>query len=150
MRFKRSMKAAGGFFVSAVGLAAGVDFAAWASGPAEAGTAQDVSVTAATGEADLYPGFAAGDVHFTATNPNPYDVVFDVMTAGTVSSSDPTNCPSTNVSVADATGLTLSVGGAATSGTLSIADVVSMDAAAPDACQGVSFSVALTLRGRAA
>jgi len=41
-------------------------------------------VNAATGAADLYPGFTGGDVHFTLSNPNPYPVTFTTMTAGTV------------------------------------------------------------------
>jgi hypothetical protein len=73
--------------------------------------------------------------------------MFTSMAVGTVTSSNPAGCPSTNVSVASATGLNLAVGANATSATQSIADVVTMVAGAPDACQGASFTIALTLSG---
>ena len=131
----------------------GIAAALWSSsgtgsGRAAARTAQTVTVTAVTGAADLYPGFSGGDVYFTLTNSNPYSIEFASMTAGTVTSSNPTNCPvSGNVSVIGASGLTLAVAANATSATLSIVDVVSMAAGAPDGCQGVTFTIPLTLTG---
>lgn len=130
----------------------GIAFAAWSangSGPgqAKALSAQALTVTAATGAADLYPGFAGGDVSFTITNSNPYPVTFTSMTAGAVTSSNAAGCPSSNVTVVNATGLSLLAAAAATSGTQSIADVVTMVAGAPDACQGVTFTIALSLTG---
>jgi hypothetical protein len=117
------------------------------SGNAQALSAQTVTVTAATATADLYPGFAGGDVYFTLSNGNPYDVTFDTMAAGTVTSSAPVACPASNVSVATPT--TISIVSAAGSSNVaeSIADVVTMDSAAPDGCQGVTFTIALTLTG---
>jgi hypothetical protein len=106
-----------------------------------------LTVTAATGAADLYPGFTGGDVFFTITNPNPYPVTFTSMTAGTVTSSNPAACPSTNVSVANASGLSLAAAASSTSGTQSIANVVTMAAGAPDGCQGATFTINLTLSG---
>jgi hypothetical protein len=85
-------------------------------------------------------------VTFTLTNPNPYPVQMTAMTPGTITSSNPA-CAVSNVSVAPATGLTLNVGANSTSGTLTIPNVVSMISAAPDACQGVTFTIALTLTG---
>lgn len=117
------------------------------SGQAKALTAQSLTVTAATGAADLYPGFTGGDVFFTVTNPNPYPVTFTSMTPGTVTSSNPTGCPTTNLSVLSASGLSIAVGANTTSATQSIANVVTLAAGAPDACQGVTFSIALTLSG---
>lgn len=134
----------------AVGGIAAALWSSSATGPGRAGarTAQTVTVAAVTGAADLYPGFTGGDVYFTLANTNPYPIEFTLMTAGTVTSSNPTNCPvSGNVSVVGASGLTLAVAANATSGTLSIADVVSMTAAAPDGCQGVTFTIPLTLTG---
>jgi hypothetical protein len=130
----------------------GVAYSLWSAngtgpGQAEALQAQTLTVAAATGAADLYPGFAGGDVSFTLTNTNPYPVTFDSMTAGAVTSSDEANCSEAYVTVIDAAGLTLSVLGDDTSGTLSIDDVVKMDALAPDACQGATFTIALTLTG---
>ena len=137
-----------------VGVACGgVSWAVWSangsgSGRASSLTAQSVTVTAATGSADLYPGFTQGDVFFTLTNPNPYPVTFTAMASGAVTSSDIPNCPSSNVTVAaTATGLTLNVAANATSATLSIPNVVTMAAAAPDGCQAKTFNIVLTLTG---
>jgi hypothetical protein len=133
--------------------AAGTAYAIWSAngagtGQARAITAQTITVTAATGAADLYPGFTDGDVFFTLTNPNPYPVTFTTMSPVSVTSSDPTGCPSSNVIVdSNVTGLSLAVGAQQTTGTLSIADVVTMSLAAPDGCQGDSFTIQLTLTG---
>lgn len=117
------------------------------SGQAKALTAQSLTVTAATGAADLYPGFTGGDVFFTVTNPNPYPVTFTSMTPGAVTSSNPTGCPTTNLSVLSAGSLNIPVGANTTSATQSIPNVVTLAAGAPDACQGVTFTIALTLSG---
>ena len=133
--------------------AGGVAWAAWSAdgsgtGRAASLTAQTVTVTASAGTADLYPGFNDGDVHFTLTNPNPYPIEFTAMTSGTVTSSDTTACPSSNVTIdPSASGLSLTVAANSTSATLSIANVVNMAFAAPDGCQGKTFSIALTLTG---
>lgn len=150
---KRKWKTAviAGAFVGVAG--AGIGYAVWSangSGSGRAGsvTAQSVTVTAVTGAADLYPGFTQGDVFFTLINPNPYPVTFTAMAAGAVTSSDIPNCPSSNVTVAaTATGLTLNVAANATSGTLSIPNVVSMAVVAPNGCQAKSFDIVLTLTG---
>jgi hypothetical protein len=135
-----------------VGLGIGMAAALWSStgtgaGRAEARTAETVTVAAATGTADLYPGFADGDLYFTLANTNPYPITFTAADAGTVTSSNPTGCPASLVTVDDATGLSLDVDAADTSSTESIADVVSLSSTAPDACQGATFSIALTLTG---
>jgi hypothetical protein len=137
--------------VTVVTLGAGAAAALWSangtgSGTARSVSAQNITVTAATGAADLYPGFNGGDVHFTLDNPNPYPVTFDAMTAGAVSSSDPA-CPATNVTVIGATGLSIPVAAGASNVVASIPNVVTMLGTAPDGCQGVSFTIALTLTG---
>ncbi len=145
---RKSLLAVAALAVTLGGLAAALWSASGSgSGRARAAVAQSVTVSASTGTADLYPGFTGGDLSFTLTNPNSYPVTFTAMTAGAVTSSDPSGCPASNVTVANATGLTLPVAGGATTGALSIADVVSMGAAAPDGCQGVTFDVAVTLTG---
>jgi hypothetical protein len=148
----RRSKFAGMLAVGVMLVGGGIAGALWSaggggSGAAQAVTAQTLTVSAATGVADLYPGFTGGDAFFTVTNANPYPVTFTAMTAGAVTSSNPTSCPSSNVSVANKSGLSLAVGANATSPTLSIVDVVTMVAGAPDGCQGASFSIALTLSG---
>lgn len=142
---------AGGVLVAVVGSGA-VAYAAWggtATGPgrARATTTVQATITAVDGAPDLYPGFTDGDVFFTITNPNAFEITYTAMTAATVTSSDETNCPAANVTVDPATGLSL-VSPPGVSETLSIADVVSMSVAAPDGCQGASFDIALTLTGQ--
>lgn len=117
------------------------------SGQATATTAVSATISTASGDADLYPGVSTGDVSFTITNDNPYPVVFTDMTPGAVSSSDEANCPASNVTIDPATGLDLDVGAGATTATLGIEDVVSMAEAAPDECQGATFTIALELSG---
>ena len=134
-----------------VAVSGGVAWALWSStatgsGNAKALSAVAVTVTASTGAADLYPGFTGGDVSFTVTNGNPYGITFTSMTPGTVASSDPTNCPASNVTVAPAT-ISLAVAANATAAAGSIPDVVTMAGAAPDGCQGVVFTIPLTLTG---
>ena len=152
MRVRTRNKVAALVIALTVMLTAGLAVALWTangtgSGNARALTAQTITVNATTGTADLYPGFTGGDVHFTLTNTNPYAVTFDSMTPGAITSSNPGSCPASNVSASSATGLSLPVGANATSGAQSIANVVSMDSGAPDGCQGVTFTIALTLTG---
>jgi hypothetical protein len=137
--------------VTVITLGAGAAAALWSangsgSGTARSVNAQTITVTAATGAADLYPGFNGGDVHFTLSNPNPYPVTFTSMTPGAITSSDPA-CAVTNITVAAPTGLSIPVLAGATNVAASIPNVVTMDSAAPDGCQGVSFTIALTLTG---
>lgn len=134
-------------------LGMGVAFAAWTtsgsgSGRAAAITPVTLTITARTGTADLYPGFALGDLYFTVANPNPYPVRLTSASLSTVTSSDTTNCASSNVTVAaSASGLTLDVPANSVGTSLSIADVVTMAAGAPDGCQSKTFNVGLTLSG---
>jgi hypothetical protein len=151
VRRRRLPLLAGSAFVG-VAMTAAVAVALWSAsgfGEGAAATLADatITVTASTGTADLYPGFTQGDVHFTSANDNPYDVTLTAMTPGTVTSSDEDDCPADNVSVASASGLTLDVPAGASAQAGTIPDVVSMAAGAPNGCQGVSFSVALTLTG---
>lgn len=132
-------------------VAGGIAFALWTSdgtgsGRATATVSVDATLNPVNGAPDLYPGFADGDVYFTVTNPNPYTITFTTMAATGVTSLDEAACPSANVTVDAATGLAL-VAPPGTSGTLSIADVVTMSADAPDGCQGASFDIGLTLTG---
>jgi hypothetical protein len=137
--------------IGALVTGGGIAVALWSangsgSGQAKALSAQTVTVNAVTGTADLYPGNANGDVFFTLTNTNPYGINFTSMTPGAVTTSNPA-CPASNITVVPAASLAIPVGANATTSTLSIVDVVSMSAAAPDACQGVTFTIGLTLSG---
>ena len=132
-------------------LIVSVAFAAWTStgtgsGRAKSLSAQNSTVTARTGAADLYPGFTDGDLYFRVNNPNPYDVTFTSATFGAVTSSDTTACPSANVTVdASASGLSLTVPAGSTGTDLQINDVVNMLADAPNGCQDKTFDIVVTL-----
>lgn len=152
MRIIKTKPVVAALVAGAVLAVSGVAYALWsANGSGNAGsralTAQTVTVNAVTGAADLYPGFTGGDAYFNFTNSNPYPVTFTAMTPGTITSSNASGCPASHVSVASATGLNLTVGANTTSSTQSIADVVTLASAAPDACQGVTFTIAMTLTG---
>jgi hypothetical protein len=145
--------------IAAIGILAGTAYALWSStatgsGNAKAVTAVTVTVNAVTGAADLYPGGSAGKVFFTLTNTNPYAITFDSLTAASVSGvsggiGGSPACATSDVTLATLpiTGLSLPVGANSTSATQSISGVVSMIGAAPDACQGAVFNIALTLTG---
>jgi hypothetical protein len=136
----------------AVMVLGGIAYAAWTAdgsgtGTAHARTAIVVDVNAATGTADLYPGATDGDVHFTLDNDNPYAVTFNGFTVGTITSSDEDNCPASLVSVDDSGAISVPVA-ANTSGAAGVIDgVVSLDHAATDGCQGVTFGIGLSLTG---
>jgi hypothetical protein len=137
---------------AAAAVSAGAAYALWsanASGPAgsRALTAQTITVTAATGAADLYPGFTGGGVYFTLANSNPYPVTFTAMTPGTITSSNAGACPAGNLTVASPTGLSIPVPANSTNVAASIANVATLASAAPDGCQGVSFTIAMSLTG---
>jgi hypothetical protein len=112
-------------------------------------TAQTLTITAAASPtADLFPG-GTGALQFTVTNPNPFGVSLTSLSTTTVTSSDPTNCPAANVTAAAGpTSITaIAVAAHATSPVQSVPGVVSMVTAAPNGCQGVTFTVTATLSG---
>lgn len=145
--------AAGGL---AVGLGGGTAFAYVASRSAsnDALTVSAVTVETigTTGSADLLPG-RAGAAYLTLHNPNSFGVTFDQVAPGATVVSDNTGlCGSDYVSIAQMlpftipTAVTVSPGG--TSGIQSIPDFVKLAPNAPSTCQGVTFTVTLTLSGQ--
>lgn len=123
------------------------------SGSSQATTGGPVTipVTATTGSADLLPG-RAGAAYFTAHNTASSSTTFDQIASGaTVVSDNTALCGSGNVSIAQTlpytlpTPVTVSPGG--TSGIQSIANLVALAPNAPSTCQGVTFTVTLTLSG---
>jgi hypothetical protein len=144
-------KLAAGVAVVAVVAGAGVAFAAWTangsgSGTARALSARSLTVSASSGDADLFPGGPAGAVYFSVANPNPYSVRFTSATVGTISSSSPADCPGTLVSATSAT-VSLDVAANSPATTMSIPGLIAMSPTAGDGCQGVSFTVPVTLSG---
>lgn len=137
----------------AMTLVAGVAFANWTasgsgSGAAKAASATASTVTAGSPTADLYPGQTEGDVYISVDNPNPYAIRFTSASFSTVTSGNEAGCPASNVTVdASATGLTIDVPAGSAGVASTITDVVSMAGNAPNACQGVTFTIAVTLSG---
>jgi hypothetical protein len=121
------------------------------TGHATAGTPLSVTVTATSGTADLLPGAAAGKVYFTLTNPDSPGASFNKVTAVSPTSTSSVSCPVSNISFPSLP-YTFSppatVGANTTSGTEFIAGFVMLAANAPNACQGVTFTVSLTLAGQ--
>jgi hypothetical protein len=149
MNLKRKILAA--LAVMAVIIGGGVAYAAWTaggtgSGAAKAATAQPLVVTAGTTTADLYPGFTQGDVFLKVANPNPYAVNITSLTPGTITTSSGT-CAASNITVAPATGLSINVPAGATAAAVTVPNIVSMIAAAPDACQNVTFTITVSVAG---
>ena len=141
--------------VTLVVLGAGVATAGIADsgsgqGKGTVGRTVTATIEAASGPADLLPG-GTGSVYFTLANTNPVPVSFESVTAASVVSGDPTACPSDELAIAPALpyalGQPLSVAAWATSGLESLAGFVELDASAPSGCQGVVFTVTLTLFG---
>lgn len=115
------------------------------NGDAHALSAVDVTLTGSAGAADLYPGYTLGDIHFNAANPNPYPVNFTSFTIGAITSDD-VLCTPDNVTVTPVA-INISVLADVINDAHSIPDVVTMVAGAPDACQGVTFTIVLHLVG---
>lgn len=137
--------------IAALGIASGTAYALWSStgtGPsqAKAVSAQALTVSAASGAADLFPG-NDGTLYFSVTNPNPYPVTLTTLTPGSVTSGAAGACPASNLTTRSLTGLSLAVPASSTNVALSAPGAVTLVTAAPDGCQGVTFTVNVTLSG---
>lgn len=122
------------------------------TGRATVGRAVNVTITGTAGTADLLPG-GTGAVYFTLDNSTgSLGASFNQMASGaTVVSNDTTDCPNGNVSIAQTLPYTFSpavtVAANTTSATKSIANLIQLAVDAPNTCQGVTFTVTLTLSG---
>jgi hypothetical protein len=133
---------------------AGVALGLWAasgsgSGGAGALTAQSITVNAVPSPtADLFPG-SSGALQFELSNPNPYPVNLTSVVYGAVTSSDQANCAASYLTTATDGALASLIGltAAAIDTPASIPAAVTLAANAPDGCQGVTFTVAVTLTG---
>ncbi len=157
MRFKKLLIGVTAATV-AVGVGGGITYAAWTATGTGAGAggalvSQNLVVTAVTPGASgssLYPGGPAGWVYLTVQNPNPYAVNITGLTWGTPVSTNPTACPSSNISLDANAPTTLGsfpVAADTTSGALQIDTVLDLSHAAPNGCQGVAFTVPVTVTG---
>lgn len=104
----------------------------------------NLEVTASVGGADLYPGFAGGDLHFTIVNSADEAITFDNVTTNSIISSDGVHCSADNVAVLSRTDVSI-VAPAYSSTDVRLSDVVTMLRSAPDGCQGVSFTIGVNL-----
>jgi hypothetical protein len=138
----------------AVAVATGVAFAAWTSSGSGSGTAQSTTsinsvIAPGASAADLYPG-ATQSVTVTVSNPNPYPLLVNSISAGSSALVNTTCAAGTVTSDArptDATGLLQSDGttkaiAAGGSGTYTL--TTHMAASAVDACKAQTFSLPLT------
>ena len=137
-----------------VTVAGGLAYAAWTSSGSGSATAQSTTsinsvIAAGTSAANLYPG-ATNSVTVTVSNPNPYPVVVNSISAGSSALVNGTCTAGTVTSderALDATGLVQSDGTTKTiagggSGTYTL--VTHMAGSAVDACKSQSFTLALT------
>jgi len=144
--------------VAATVTVSGTAYAFWTaagSGTAKAKSTSAVALTVAAvtpTNGDLFPG-GTGAVTFTVQNTNGYNVNLNKLTSASVVSDDTTNCPNANIGI---TAGVIPSGGATvnytinagqTTGTQSIAGLLTMAAAAPDGCQGKTFTVTLNFTG---
>jgi hypothetical protein len=123
-----------------------------AKGASPAPATATATVVATTGPADLLPG-GTGAVYFTIHNSSPSGATFDVVEPGTtVESSNTALCGNNNLSIAPtlpyifSPAVTVSANG--TSGPQSIPALVALSSSAPSTCQGLTFTVTLTLTGQ--
>lgn len=151
---RRKLFSTAGLVTIIVFASIGIVLAAWSAlgsgdGADEAVTAQTLTVTAVSSPtADLYPG-GSGALQFTITNANPYSLTFTSVAYGAVTSSAPSTCPASNVTATAGGTLTSSINVIANASAVpgSISSALTMSLSAPDACQGVVFTVPVTLTG---
>jgi hypothetical protein len=156
MRIKKKLFMGIAATTTAVALGGGIAFAVWTLGGSGNGTggatiANNLVITGTTptgSAATLYPGGPAGAVYFTVDNPNPFAVTITGITWGTPTSSDPSTCANTNISVDTAAPTTVSISipanGSGTGG-YSEPGVLDLAHSAPNGCEGVSFNVPMTV-----
>lgn len=142
--------------IAAVGAGAGTAFAVWTvggsgSGSGAATVANSLTVTALTpsgAAASLYPGGPPSPVYFQVANPNPFAVTITGITWGTPTSGNTTACPNSNITL-DAgapTTVSISIPANATAGTAySVPNVLDLAHTALNGCQGVGFSIPMTV-----
>jgi hypothetical protein len=121
------------------------------TGATRTGSPVTLGVVGTAGTADLLPGHA-GAAHVVMHNANSFRAVFDQVAPGATVVSDNTDrCASSFASIAQTLPYTFSpavaVSPGGTSGTQSIPNLVKLAPDAPSTCQGVIFTVTLTLSG---
>jgi hypothetical protein len=135
----------------------GVAVAAWTSGgsgsgQAQAGSAASLTISAGTPSSSLYP-LGSADVAASIGNSNPFKVHISSITLGSITvDAGHSGCNTSSLSVTSPQTNGGSGWDVAASGNLTVhlANAISMDNTANDACQGATFTVALTATGASA
>ncbi|HVW34111.1 MAG TPA: hypothetical protein VHL53_16360 [Acidimicrobiia bacterium] len=149
MRIRKALIVLG--TTAAVAFAANAAYAAWTangtgSGSAKAVTAKAVTtVDTASPTAQLYPG-GNGDLTVQLKNSNPYPVTvtaIDKAATGSIVSGDPTCDASNGVTFTNTAG-SWDVAANGTT-TVTLAGKVHMSNSSVDACQGLSFTVPVSI-----
>jgi hypothetical protein len=135
----------------------GIGYAVWSAtgtgaGGAAATVAQPLTVTAITPtgvNASLYPGGPAGPVSFNIANPNPYAITITGLQWGVPVSNSTSTCPNSNISLSTGapTTVSISIPANSTGSAVVVPGVVQLAHSAPDGCQGMSFSIPVTVTG---
>lgn len=151
----RNRKIIIGLTATAVLAGGGIAYAVWTvngsgSGGATAAIANNLQIAAVippSSSSTLYPGGPASAVSLTIANPNPFPVTVSSYSWGTPLSNAPTVCASSQVSV-DANAPTtanISLPANAPATTVVVPGVIDLAHTAPNGCQGLSFSVPVTV-----
>lgn len=139
-------------------IGGGIATAAWlVSGTgavtSQAASAVNLTVSAGTPTASLYPG-ASGGVVANVTNPNPFPVRVTSASFGAVTVSPLSGrvCAAGSITTSGPVTLASPVLLPANSGatTVTIPNAVTMSSNADDGCQGATFSIQVTLTGASA
>jgi hypothetical protein len=151
MKRKIGRKVTIGSLLVGVAMASTVAFAAWTAGGtgdgyAQAKTAVNLTTSAATLSATLYPG-GTGDAYVNITNPNPYPVkVTTVAANGAITASGTCTASSVTFTAPGAGTLAWVIAAGATT-QFTMSNSVAMASSAPDTCQGATFTIPVTLSG---
>jgi hypothetical protein len=140
------------------GTAAWAFWSATGSGTASVSTtsAAQLTVTAGATPPALFPGRTV-DLPVSVANPNGYPVSLTRLTGVTVTSSNSTACPATNITLPSAVTSGIAAGGfllptpinanAGSSGSGTLSGLITLASSAPDGCQSRTFDIALTFSG---
>ncbi|SDP40295.1 hypothetical protein SAMN04489867_2333 [Pedococcus dokdonensis] len=143
--------AAAGTGTAAIVMAAGLAYAVWSqtgagTGTAAAGTTAPLSAVAAVSDT-LYPGGSA-TLTVTVSNPNQRPVtVTSIDLAGSVAASAGCTTPGVTVTLPASVSVTVPAGGSAP---VSFTDAIAMTASSSSDCQGATFTIPVSAKGKTA
>jgi hypothetical protein len=118
------------------------------SGSASVGHPDPLTISPATPTTEIYPG-GASDVALTISNPNPFPIHVNSLELASGGITATNSCDAATVHYASqsntGTGWTVDPKAGNVDGTLALdlTDALSMDADAPDSCQGATFTIYL-------